>query len=61
MYYLGNAYSGHSLRVGFAVSTKDKAATLDQIQTHDGWLSATKPMHYTKQTDTKRHSPTQVF
>lgn len=54
-------YSGHSLRVGFVVSANDRDVAMPKIQTHGGWKSTAMPMHYAKQKDTKKNSPTNAF
>lgn len=47
----GSDYSGHSLRVGFAVTAKEGGAAIDDIETAGGWKSSAMPKRYTKQVD----------
>ncbi len=57
----GDDYSGHSLRVGFAVSARDLGADMESIQKQGAWKSATMPTRYTQQSDLKKNNATSVF
>ena len=52
----GSDYSGHSLRVGFAVTAKTKGASVNDIQLAGGWKSATMVNHYTEQVTAKQNA-----
>jgi site-specific recombinase XerD len=52
----GNEYTGHSLRVGFAVTAKTKGASVNDIQLAGGWKNATMVNHYTEQVTAKQNA-----
>ncbi len=52
----GNEYTGHSLRVGFAVTAKTKGASVNDIQLAGGWRNATMVNRYTEQVTAKQNA-----
>jgi len=51
------AYSGHSLRVGFAVAAADGAADIGAITRAGGWRGPAMPIRYTERAEQRRTSP----
>ena len=52
----GNEYTGHSLRVGFAVTAKTKGASVNDIQLAGGWKTHIMVNHYTEQVTAKQNA-----
>lgn len=50
-------FSGHSLRVGFAVAAANAGADVGAIARAGGWLGPTMPERYTRQADGRKTSP----
>lgn len=54
--YFGDNFSGHSLRVGSAVTARLNGADMESIRILGGWKTDQQPRRYTQQTDIKRNS-----
>lgn len=50
-------FSGHSLRVGFAVSAAEAGAGAMHIMDAGGWASMNMPSHYTKKAEKEKNTP----
>ena len=54
--YFGQDFSGHSLRVGSAVTARLNGADMESIRIMGGWQTDVMPRRYTKQTDIKKNT-----
>ena len=54
--YFGKDFSGHSLRVGSAVTARLNGADMESIRIMGGWKTDVMPRRYTKQTDIKKNT-----
>ena len=59
--HLGNEFSGHSLRVGFAVQAYENGASGLQIQKQGGWASDAMVKRYTEASDIWANNASSFF